>query len=91
MVNQTVQNYYNINGPTSVGLSLDYFENAQNGVINPVLMYTRTQTTYEVFQLTNTVLGPFQMDPENLQLFFINLVSFTLEFTVQMNMPQVKD
>ena len=91
MVNQTVQNYYNINGPTSVGLSLDYFENAQNGVINPVLMYTRTQTTYEVFQLTNTVLGPCQMDPENLQLFFINLVSFTLEFTVQMNMPQVKD
>ena len=25
MVNQTVQNYYNINGTTSVGLSLDYF------------------------------------------------------------------
>ena len=54
-------------------------------------MYTRTETTYEVFQLTDTLLGPFSMDAGDLQLFFLNLISFTLEFQVQMLMPQVKD
>jgi hypothetical protein len=82
MVNQTVQNYYNINSNTSVGLSLDYFSNEQDGVVQPVLMYTKTQTSYEVFVLTDTALGPFEMQPHDLQLFYLNLVSFTLEFSV---------
>lgn len=68
MVNTTVQNYYNINGTTSMGYSLDSFDNinSKSDKVRPVLMYTnneaekgRVQDKYKVYELTSGYLGPF--------------------------------
>lgn len=75
MVNATVQNYYNINGTTSIGLSLDNFDISQDdGVTRPVLMYTDTQASttqlnqYGRYVMTQEELGPFStLTPQQLQ------------------------